>query len=58
MAAKIKVPSQKARTRERMVKGSGWRLVVEKGRKRIFLGTFLGTHNAGNLGIAVFSVPN
>ena len=58
MAAKIKVPSQKPRKRERMVKGSGWKLVVEKGRKRVFLGTLLGIHNAGNVGIAVFSVPN
>ena len=45
MAAKIKVLSQKARKGERMIKGSGWKLVVEKGRKRVFLGTLLGTHN-------------
>ncbi len=58
MAAKIKVLNNKARKGERMVVGSGWRLVVEKRRKRVLLGTLLGIHNAGNVGIAVFSVPN
>ena len=57
MPAKIKVLSQKARKGERMIKGAGWKLVVEKGRKRVFPGTLLGTHNAGNVRIAVFSVP-
>ena len=57
MAAKIKVLKQKARKGERMTKGAGWKLVMEKGQKRVFPGSLLGTHNAGNVRIAIFTVP-
>jgi hypothetical protein len=48
---------KKAKRGERMTYGSGWRLVVVKGNQRLFVGTLLWTHNAGNKRIAVFSVP-
>ncbi len=40
-----------------MTKGKGWRLAMEKGRKRVFIGTLLETINLGDSRLAIFSVP-
>ena len=47
----------KAKRGERMTKGTGWRLAVIKGKKRVFAGTLLETINLGDKRIAIFSVP-
>ena len=57
MAAQIKIMGQRARKGERMTKGKGWRLAMEKGRKRVFVGTLLATINFEDKRIAIFSVP-
>lgn len=40
-----------------MTGGKGWRLATMKGRKRVFVGTLLGTLNLRKRRIAMFSVP-
>lgn len=57
MPGQIKIMGQKARRGDRMTKGKGWRLAVQKGRKRVFVGTLLEIINFGNKRIAIFSVP-
>jgi hypothetical protein len=57
MPAQIKILGRRARRGERMTKGKGWRLAMEKGRKRVFVGTLLETINLGNRRLALFSVP-
>ena len=57
MAAQITIKGVKAKKGERMTGSRGWRLVATKGRKRIFVGTLLGTLNKGAARIAIFSVP-
>jgi len=57
MAGQIKIMGQKARRGDRMTKGKGWRLAVQKGRKRVFIGTLLETINFGSKRLAIFSVP-
>jgi len=57
MAAEITIKGQKAKKGERMTGGNGWRLATTKGKKRVFVGTLLGTINKGNTRIAIFSVP-
>ena len=57
MADQIRILGQKARRGERMTKGKGWRLAMEKGRKRVFIGTLLETINLGDSRLAIFSVP-
>ena len=57
MAADITIKGKKAKRGERMTGGNGWRLVTIKGKKRVFVGTLLGTVNKGNTRIAIFSVP-
>jgi hypothetical protein len=57
MAAKIKVLGKKVRKGGRMTTRSGWKLVIEKGRDRGFIGTLLATFNLGRKRIAVFNVP-
>jgi hypothetical protein len=57
MAGQIKIMGQKARRGDRMTKGKGWRLAVQKGRKRVFIGTLLETINFGDKRLAIFSVP-
>jgi hypothetical protein len=57
MANQIKIMGQRARRGERMTKGKGWRLAIEKGRKRVFIGTLLETINFGDKRLAIFSVP-
>jgi hypothetical protein len=57
MAAEIRIKGQKARKGERMTKGTGWRLAIVKGRKRVFVGTLVHTMNFGSKRIAIFSVP-
>ena len=57
MAAQIRILGQRARRGERMTKGKGWRLAMEKGRKRVFVGTLLETINLGDRRLAIFSVP-
>jgi len=57
MPAEISIKGQKARKGERMTKGTGWRLAIVRGRKRVFVGTLLHTMNFGNKRIAIFSVP-
>jgi hypothetical protein len=53
----IRVLGQHVRRGRRMAKGVGWRLVMQRGRKRAFVGTLLTTFNLGRWRIAVFSVP-
>jgi hypothetical protein len=57
MAAKVRILGLRARRGERMTKGKGWRLAMEKGRKRVFIGTLLETINLGDRRLAIFSVP-
>ncbi len=57
MVAQIRILGQKARRGERMTKGKGWRLAMEKGRKRVFVGTLLEIINFGDRRLAIFSVP-
>jgi hypothetical protein len=57
MATQVKILGQKARRGERMTKGKGWRLAMEKGRKRVFVGTLLEIINLGDRRLAIFSVP-
>ncbi len=40
-----------------MTGGNGWRLVKIKGRKRVFVGTLIGTINREQTRLAIFSVP-
>jgi hypothetical protein len=56
-AAEITILGEKAKRGARMTPGKSWRLAVIKGKKRVFVATLLGTHNVGNMRIAVFSVP-
>jgi len=51
------VLGQKVRKGGNMTKGSKWRLVAQKGRRRAFPGTLLTTFNLGRRRIAVFNVP-
>jgi hypothetical protein len=57
MASDITIKGQKAKRGERMTKGSGWRLAIITGKKRVFVGTLLETINRGKERIAIFSVP-
>jgi len=57
MAGGISIKGHRARVGERMTKGGGWRLAATKGSKRIFFATLKTTVNAGNVRLAVFSVP-
>jgi hypothetical protein len=57
MAGDITIQGEKAKKGERMRKGRGWRLAKVKGRKRVFVGTLLGTMNWGAMRVAVFNVP-
>ena len=57
ISPELTIRGTKARRGDRMTRGKGWRLVVIKGRKRVFVATLLGTHNLGDKRIAVFSVP-
>ena len=57
MAGQITIMGQKAKRGDRMTKGKGWRLAVQKGKKRVFVGTLLETINFGKIRLAVFSVP-
>ena len=57
MAGQIKILGQRARRGERMTRGKGWRLAMQKGRKRVFVGTLLETINLGHKRLAIFSVP-
>jgi len=57
MANDIEIQGKKAKRGERMTGGNGWRLVTTKGKKRVFVGTLLGTINMENRRIAIFSVP-
>jgi hypothetical protein len=57
MAATITIKGTKAAKGANMTGGTGWRLVATKGKKRIFVGTLLGTVNKGGTRIAIFSVP-
>jgi hypothetical protein len=57
MAAQVTIKGTKAKKGERMTGGNGWRLVTTKGKKRVFVGTLLGTVNRGRTRVAIFSVP-
>jgi hypothetical protein len=57
MAIEISIKGKKARRGERMTKGTGWRLAIVRGRKRVFVGTLIQTINIGTKRIAIFSVP-
>jgi len=57
MAGYTYVLGQKVSKGGKMTKGSTWRLVAQKGKKRAFAGTLLTTFNLGHRRIAVFSVP-
>ncbi len=57
MANHIRILGQKVRKGGRMTMGTGWKLVMEKGRERGFSGTLLATFNLGRRRIAVFNVP-
>ena len=57
MAKEISIKGEKAPKGEKMTKGTGWRLAVIKGRKRVFVATLITTINMGNKRIAIFSVP-
>jgi hypothetical protein len=57
MGSYTKVLGQRVRKGGKMTKGSKWRLVAQKGKKRAFAGTLLTTFNLGRRRIAVFSVP-
>jgi hypothetical protein len=57
MPTDITIKGEKAKKGERMTKGSGWRLAITRGKKRVFVGTLLETLNRGKERIAIFSVP-
>jgi hypothetical protein len=57
MASEITIKGKKPRKGEKMTKGTGWRLAVVRGRKRVFVATLLETINMGSKRIAIFSVP-
>ena len=57
MPSEITIQGNKAKKGERMTKGSGWRLAIVRGKKRVFVGTLLETINRGKERIAIFSVP-
>jgi hypothetical protein len=57
MASEITIKGKKPRRGEKMTKGTGWRLAVVRGRKRVFVATLLETINMGSKRIAIFSVP-
>jgi hypothetical protein len=57
MANEISIKGQRARKGERMTRGTGWRLAIVRGRKRVFVATLLQTMNFGNMRLAIFSVP-
>jgi hypothetical protein len=57
MVSEITIKGKKPRKGEKMTKGTGWRLAVVRGRKRVFVGTLLETINMGSKRIAIFSVP-
>lgn len=57
MPSYTRVLGQKVLKGGRMTKGTGWRLVMERGKKRAFAGTLLTTFNLGHRRIAVFSAP-
>lgn len=57
MAKHIRIMGQKIRKGGRMTTGTGWKLAMERGRKRGFSGTLLATFNLGRRRIAVFNVP-
>ncbi len=53
----IEIKGKKAAKGERMTTGRGWKLAATSGKKRVFSGTLLSTHNLGNTRIAIFTVP-
>ena len=57
MVSEITIKGKKPRKGEKMTKGTGWRLAVVRGRKRVFVGTLLETINMGSRRIAIFSLP-
>jgi hypothetical protein len=57
MASGITIKGKKAKRGERMTNGSGWRLAMTKGKRRVFAATLLATFNRGKLRFAMFSVP-
>lgn len=57
MAGGITIRGVKAKKGQRMTGGVGWRLATTQGKKRVFVGTLLGTMNFGKKRIAIFSVP-
>jgi len=57
MAGGITIHGKKAKRGERMTNGAGWRLATTHGRKRVFTGRLIDTVNAGNVRLAIFSVP-
>ncbi|MFY9727080.1 MAG: hypothetical protein WB579_10695 [Bryobacteraceae bacterium] len=57
MTSEITIKGKRPRKGEKMTKGTGWRLAVVRGRKRVFVGTLLETINMGSKRIAIFSVP-
>jgi len=58
VVSEITIKGKKPRRGEKMTKGTGWRLAVVRGRKRVFVGTLLETINMGpTKRIAIFSVP-
>jgi hypothetical protein len=57
MVSEITIKGKKPRKGEKMTKGTGWRLAVVRGRKRVFVGTLLETINMASKRIAIFSVP-
>ena len=57
MVSEITIKGKRPRKGEKMTKGTGWRLAVVRGRKRVFVGTLLETINMGSKRIAIFSVP-
>jgi hypothetical protein len=57
MVAAITIKGTKAPKGANMTGTTGWRLVATKGKKRIFVGTLLGTVNRGKARITIFSVP-
>ena len=57
MARDIEIKGENIPEGNRMTPGRGWKLTATTGEKRVFSATLLGTHNIGNVRIAIFRVP-
>ncbi|MGB9403221.1 MAG: hypothetical protein WCA98_06770 [Candidatus Acidiferrales bacterium] len=58
MATHTNVLGMKVKRGKRMTEGAGWRLVIQKGSERAFVGTLLKTFNlTKKRRIAIFSAP-